>query len=270
MTLVTVNKDTCTKCALCTTQCNMILGNPGSYPRQIPNSDDFCMRCGHCIAICPTGSLTHKEMPAAQTPAVNKKLDISFEQCAELIKSRRSIRNYKDKAVPKEEIDRIIDVARFAPTGHNNQDVRWLVINDRAYVDKVRHIGWDWLRFVMKNNPQMAAMFAGIVQMLDRGKDMFLQGAPAVVVAYGPKNNPMCATDCAIALGYFDLAAKSAGLGCCWAGFFYMSGGSYPEMIKALALPENCTPYGALMVGYPDIQYQRIPGRKPADVVYRG
>jgi nitroreductase len=98
---------------------------------------------------------------------------------------------------------------------------------------------------------------------------MFIQGAPAVVVAYGAKNNPMCATDCAIALGYFDLAAKSAGLGCCWAGFFYISAGSYPPMIQAIGLPENCAPYGALMVGYPEYKYPRIPARRPARITYR-
>jgi nitroreductase/Pyruvate/2-oxoacid:ferredoxin oxidoreductase delta subunit len=267
MTLITVNKDTCTRCALCTTQCNMIIGKEGSYPRQLPGTDEFCMRCGHCVAVCPTGALTHKEMP--DNPKIEKSLGVSFERCAQLIRGRRSIRNYKDKAVPKEEIERIIDVARYAPTGHNAQDVRWLVISDRDYMDKVRAIGWEWLRWVMKNNPQMAQMFAGVVEMLDRGKDMFLQGAPAAVVAYGTKDNPMCATDCAIALSYFDLAAQSAGLGCCWAGFFYISAASYPPMVKAIALPEGCTPYGALMVGYPVYSYQRIPARKPADIVYR-
>ena len=79
----------------------------------------------------------------------------------------------------------------------------------------------------------------------------------------------MSATDCAIALSYFDLAAKTAGLGCCWAGFFYMSAGSYPDMIKAVALPEGFMPYGALMVGYPKYKYTRIPARKPARIIYR-
>jgi nitroreductase/NAD-dependent dihydropyrimidine dehydrogenase PreA subunit len=269
MALLEINKETCTKCGLCATQCNMIIFKEGSYPRQLPGTDEFCMRCGHCVAVCPTGSLTHKEMPQTQTPQIDKKLEISYEQCAQLIKSRRSIRNYRDKAVPKEEIERIIDVARYAPTGHNMQDVRWLVINDRAYVNKIRAIGADWLRFVMKNNPQMAAMFAGIVELLDQGRDMFLQGAPAVVVAYAEKNNPMSATDCAIALGYFDLAAKSAGLGCCWAGFFYISAGSYPPMMEAVALPDGFTPYGALMVGYPKYKYTRIPARQRARIIYR-
>jgi len=269
MTLITIDKGTCTKCGICATNCSsgIIFFKEGGCPRQMPGTDEYCMRCGHCVAFCAAGSLTHKEMP--ETPEIDKKLEISFEQCAQLIKSRRSIRHYKDKAVPKEEIERIIDVAKYAPTGHNMQDVRWLVINDRAYMDKLRAIGADWLRLVMKSNAQMAAMFRGIVEMLDAGRDMFLQGAPAAVLAYGEKNNPLCATDCAIALGYFDLAAKSAGLGCCWAGFFYMSAGSYPPMMEAVGLPEGFAPYGALMVGYPKYGYQRIPARKPADIIYR-
>lgn len=269
MALISVNKDTCTKCGICATQCNMILFREGAYPRQLPNSDEYCLRCGHCVAVCPTGALTHKEMPSEQTAKISKKLEISFEQCAQLIRGRRSIRNYLDKAVPKKEIERIIDVARYAPTGHNNQEVRWHVINDRAYMDRLRAIGADWLRWVMKSNPQMAAIFAGIVRMLDMGKDMFLQGAPAVVTAYAEKNNPIAATDCAIALAYFDLAGKCARLGCCWAGFFYMSAGSYPPMKEAVGLPEGCTPYGALMLGYPKYKYARIPARRPARITYR-
>ena len=269
MALIEINKETCTKCGLCAEMCRIIYFKEGGYPRQLPGTDEFCMRCGHCVGICPTGSLTHNEMPQEQTPLIEKSLEISFEQCTQLIKSRRSIREYKDKPVPKKEIERIIDVARYAPTGHNMQDVRWLVINNRTYVNKLRAIGADWLRFIMKNNAQMAALFQGIISELDAGHDVFLQGAPAVVVAYAEKDNRIAATDCAIALGYFDLAAKSAGLGCCWAGFFYMSAGSYPPMMEAIALPEGFAPYGALMVGYPKYRYTRIPARRPARLIYR-
>jgi nitroreductase/NAD-dependent dihydropyrimidine dehydrogenase PreA subunit len=267
--LLEVNKETCTKCGVCAKMCRIIYFKEGSYPRQLPGTDEFCLRCGHCVGICPSGSLTHKEMPEEQTPVIEKSLEISFKQCAQLIKSRRSIREFQDKPVPRKEIERIIDVARYAPTGHNNQEVQWLVINDRAYIRKLSAIGADWLRYMMKANPGMAAMFQGIIEELDAGKDIFLRDAPAVVVAYAGKNIPMDATDCAIALGYFDLAAKTAGLGCCWAGFFYMSAGSYPDMIQAIALPEGFVPYGALMVGYPTYKYQRVPARKPARIIYR-
>ena len=70
MTLITIDKDTCTKCCLCVTQCNIIIGKEGMVPRQMPNSDAFCMRCGHCLAICPTGAIKHKEM--TDTPTYRK------------------------------------------------------------------------------------------------------------------------------------------------------------------------------------------------------
>ena len=268
MTLLAVNKETCTKCGLCAVPCRMIYFKEGSYPRQVPGTDEFCMRCGHCIGLCPTGALSHKEMPPEQTPLIKKSLEISFEQCAQLIKSRRSIREYKDRAVSNKEMERIIEVARYAPTGHNAQEVQWLVVNDRDKVRQIAAIGADWLRFTMQNNPQMAEMFAGIVEELGKGRDMFLQGAPAAVLTFAEKNNPIVATDCIIALSYFDLVAKSAGLGCCWAGFFMFAAASYPPMIKAIGLPEGFAPYGALMVGYPEYKYTRIPARKPARITY--
>ena len=271
MALIEINKETCTQCGVCAASCSggIIYFKDGGYPRQVPGTDEYCMRCGHCVGLCPSGSLTHREMPAVQTPFIEKSLEISFEQCAQLIKSRRSIREFQDKPVPGEEIERVIDVARYAPTGHNMQEVQWLVINDREKMRQLSAIGADWLRFIMKNNPGMAAMFEGVIKQLDAGEDVFLRNAPAVATAFAEKNNPIAATDCAIALGYFDLAANTARLGCCWAGFFYMAAGSHPAMVAAVGLPEGFTPYGALMVGYPKYKYQRIPTRKPASIIYR-
>ncbi|MFA5309598.1 MAG: nitroreductase family protein [Dehalococcoidales bacterium] len=267
MALVAINKDTCTKCGLCATQCNLIIFKEGSYPRQLPGTDEYCLRCGHCVAVCPAGSLTHRELP--ETTPIEKAQEISFKQCAQLIKGRRSVRNFRDKDVAGEDIERIIDTARYAPTGHNNQEVQWLVINDRAKMRQLSAIGADWLRFMIKNNPGMAAMFQGILTALDAGQDVFLRDAPALVTAYAEKNNPMAATDCAIVLGYFDLAANSLKLGCCWAGFFYMAAASFPAMVEAIGLPEGFTPYGALMLGYPKYKYARIPERRPARIIYR-
>jgi nitroreductase len=79
----------------------------------------------------------------------------------------------------------------------------------------------------------------------------------------------MAATDCVIALSYFDLAANNAGLGCCWAGYFNAAAASFPPMMAALSLPEGCTPHGSLMVGYPKYKYQRLPLRRPASIIWR-
>jgi nitroreductase len=271
MALLKINKKTCNQCGTCAAICSpgIIYSRRNSCPRSLPHSDETCLRCGHCIAMCPSGSLKHDELPMEQCPHIDRDLDISFEQCAQLIKSRRSVREFKDKKVPVEEIKRIIDVARYAPTAGNNQGVQWLVINDAAGIKNLSGIGTEWLRWAIKNDPASASKLERVLQRQEGGVDAFLCGAPAIVVAFAEKNNPLTTIDCSIALAYFDLAAFRAGLGCCWAGFFMAACATFPPMVAALALPEGCAPYGGLMVGYPSYKYLRIPPRKTARIIYR-
>ena len=271
MTLLNVNKQTCTQCGLCAVVCpaGIIYFRNKSFPRLLPGTDEFCIRCGHCVAVCPSGSLTHRESSVEQSIVLDNRLTVSFKQCARLIMGRRSVREFQKKNVTREKIQRIIDVARYAPTGHNNQEVQWLVINDPARIKVLADIGTEWLRWTIKNNPEFAPMLGDFLKKQEEGLDMFLRDAPAVVIAFAEKNNPIAATDCVIALSYFDLAAVSAGLGCCWAGLLNFAATSFPPMIKALALPEGCAPFGSLMVGYPRLRYRLVPARKPARIIWR-
>jgi nitroreductase/Pyruvate/2-oxoacid:ferredoxin oxidoreductase delta subunit len=271
MAIIEINKDTCTMCNACAFVCGGMMIFPGEkdFPRQVPGTDQFCMRCGHCVGICPTDSITHKEMPLEQCPLIDNKLDVTFEQVSQFIKSRRSVRNFQDKAVPRQEIERIIDVARFSPTGHNLQEVQWLVIDDPEELRRLTAIGVDWFRSMAEGNAPWALEMQGILKMHEMGINIFLRNAPAVVVTFAEENNPITAMDSVIALSYFDLTAKSAGLGCCWNGYFQMAAKSFPAMKKAVALPEGFTVYGAMMVGYPRYEYRRIPARKAARIIYR-
>jgi len=271
MALLKVNKDTCTKCGSCAGICpdGLIFFIEDRYPRPISAADEFCLRCGHCVGVCPTGSLTHQDIPVEDCPPIEDSLKISFEQCSQLIKSRRSIRKYQDKPVPRDEIARLIDIARYAPTGHNSQNIRWLVVDDKARLKRFEEIGWDWMRDMIGKNPQMAEMFEGVLKRMEAGHPDFIRGAPALVVTHAEKNNPMEVINASIALGYFDLAANAAGLGCCWAGFFMMASNTFPALVEAVALPEDQQVYGALMLGYPEYRHRRIPVRKPARITWQ-
>ena len=271
MAMLEVNKQTCNQCGICAAICpaKIIFFQEASYPRLLPRTDAFCLRCGHCVAVCPSGSLTHNEIPLEQCPQIDRSLDITFEHCAQFIKSRRSVREFKDKKVSEKDIERIIDIARYAPTAHNNQEVQWLVINDSARVKELSAIGTDWFRWSIKNNPASAPSLERLLRHQESGDDRFLRSAPAVVVAFAERNNPLAVIDCSIALAYFDLTAYSAGLGCCWAGYFMFAAAAFPPMMAALALPEGYAPYGSLMVGYPKYKYRRIPMRNAARITYR-
>jgi len=270
MAIVEINKETCTKCNACAIACgaSLIVPKENDFPSFFPGADQFCMRCGHCVGVCPTSSIIHREMPMEECPPIVKKNEPSFEQVAQLIKNRRSIREFKDKPVPRQEIERIIDVARYSPTGHNGQEVQWLVIDDKEEIKKLTAIGVEWFRSMAEGNSPWAQEMQGILRMHEIGLNIFLRDAPAIVCTFAEKNSPIAAIDGAIAMSYFDLAAKAAGLGCCWDGYFQMTANSFPAMIRAVALPKGFQIYGALMVGYPQFKYQRIPPRKPARILY--
>jgi nitroreductase/Pyruvate/2-oxoacid:ferredoxin oxidoreductase delta subunit len=270
MAILSIDEGTCTKCGVCVAVCagSLIRLREDGFPRPISATEKFCLRCGHCVGICPTGSISHAEIPVEQCPPVENEKQISLEQCAQLIKGRRSVRFYRDRPVPRDEIARLIDIARYAPTGHNEQGVRWLVIDDAAKIKRMEEIGRDWMREEVRDNSKMAGMFTGILKRMDAGHPEFVRNAPALVVAHSGPKGPTPAVDCVIAMGYFDLAANVAGLGCCWAGLFMMAANTFPALKEVLALPEDHRVRGAMMIGYPKYARQRIPVRRPAQITW--
>ena len=59
---------------------------------------------------------------------------IDYEQLLELLRSRRSIRRFADQAVSREDLARLLEAARWAPSNHNRQGWRLLVFADRARI----------------------------------------------------------------------------------------------------------------------------------------
>ena len=270
MSILEIDKETCTKCGACAAVCpvGIILFFEGKYPRPVSAAEQACIRCGHCVAVCPSASIVHAEINPADCPSLDESLDISPEQAAQLIMNRRSIRSYREKPVPRDEIARLIDVARYAPTGHNGQEIQWLVIDDSDRLRRFEEIGLDWMRDVSQQNPMMAEMLAGAIQRMEAGAPVFLRNTPALVVAHAEVNNPIASIDGSIALATFDLAASAAGLGCCWAGYFMMAANTFPPLKEAVALSEDQQVYGALMLGYPTYRYRRIPTRRTARITW--
>jgi nitroreductase len=108
-----------------------------------------------------------------------------------------------------------------------------------------------------------------VVNAYENGKDKICRGAPHVIVAHAHKDNRSAPAACTIAITFFDLAAMSFGPGACWAGYFNAAANPWPPMQKALNLPEDHVSFGAMIVGYPKFQYQRLPLRNEPQITWR-
>lgn len=270
---IVVDHEKCNKDKLCALDCPIgiiTMDGPDGFPAPAEGFEELCINCGHCVAVCPhealsQGGITPRQCLPLEAPGLGP------EQLAQLFKGRRSIRRYKNQPLEQSTITRLLDMARYAPSGHNVQPVKWLVISGR---DKLMHLAGivaDWMRHVIKHEPELAAAMHldHAVAVWESGEDRILRGAPHVVVAYGDAKNTMVPVPCVLALGYLELAAYSLGLGACWAGYFNRAANNFPPMIKALGLPQGMAPFGALMLGVPKYKFQRIPPRKPLEVTWR-
>ncbi len=273
MALFSVDPEKCKRDGICAFECPVGIIVPpqdDQVPRPTPDADEMCINCGHCVAVCPHGALTLETMGPDDCPPVKKEWFLSTEQAEHFLRARRSIRVYRSKPVPRETLTKLIDIARYAPSGHNTQPVRWLVLYDTTKLPELAGLVVDWVRYMIKEMPELALSLHmdRVVDKWEKGFDAVLRRAPHLIVAYGEQNERSAPAGCTIALTHLDLAAPSLGLGTCWAGYFMAAAQFWPPLQQALALPEGHTAFGAMMVGYPKFEYHRLPLRNEAVITW--
>ncbi|HEY94757.1 MAG TPA: 4Fe-4S dicluster domain-containing protein [Dehalococcoidia bacterium] len=277
MDVFTVNEETCTKCGVCADVCHLgiIDFQKNSFPKPFPEiSNQMCSKCSACLIVCPNESFIHRDVSYEECPKIDSTLNINYEQCTQLLKTRRSVRTFKDTPVPRDVVLQAIEAARFSPTGNNVQNIQWLIIDDRDMVENLRKAGNEWLIIGLKSTQNLYTPLVDIWEkQIKDGDDIFLRGAPAIVSTYIEQDNSigasMGAYVCSISLAYFNLAAISLGLECCWEGFFSVAADTYPPIKDAISLPEEYKIIGSMVVGYPKYKYKRIPMRNQAQINWR-
>ena len=285
--MIEIDSKKCSRCGFCLDVCPNYVFALGEGRVMKVRYPEQCCICGHCVAICPENALIHKEMPAEKfedLPASN----ISPENMRNLLLSRRSIRAYKEKPVPKELIEQLIEVGIHAGTSSNGQSENFVVIQDRrllAQLEKmVIEVMWDkGMKYLGNSIGQNLAKTQIGEEMLrqaipyhyilkNRRQDnqlagMIFRNAPVVIVIHGLRTNFMAHANCSIAARNMEIMAKTMGLGTCWAGFLSVAAHLAKKKIERhLEIPDDHSIYGTIMVGYPKHEYRKIPPRKDRQV----
>jgi nitroreductase/NAD-dependent dihydropyrimidine dehydrogenase PreA subunit len=264
MALFSVDEEKCSRDGICAAECPsrvIMLRSKEDYPEPTVDADRYCLACGHCVAVCPNGALSLNWLdPEGCMPV---EATFSAHQVEHLLRSRRSIRTFHERPVERKKLEKLLEVACYAPSAKNQQAWNWLVVQDPSEVRRLAGMVIDWMRSVIENDKGIAEDrgYMRIVEDWDRGDERICRGAPNLIIVHADKYCPFGSEDCALALEYMEVLAPSLGLGTCWGGHLYTAINQYPVLFEALELPPDHLAFGAMMVGYPKYRYQRLPRR---------
>ena len=161
----------------------------------------------------------------------------------DVIKHRRSVRDFTDRKIPESAIDVLVEALQWAPSAGNLQSRKFYFIFNEDIRNKLAQTGFkqDFVSFIAR--------------------------APLVIVAcadlritsrYGDRGTHLyCIQDTAASVQNLLLAAYELGLGTCWVGAF-----KEEKVKEILDLPDNLRPFVLVPVGYP-ARTPKAPDRVP-------
>ncbi|RKX20473.1 MAG: hypothetical protein DRP26_01605 [Candidatus Zixiibacteriota bacterium] len=138
----------------------------------------------------------------------------------DMIKKRRTVRKFKSNPVPREHILKILDAARYAPTAGNQQPWKFLVIQDKRKLSKLKDEAVQWYIESYKNEKQPNRKELENTGKAIKNKLNDILSAPvyiAVLVDSKAEYPEYVMYDGTLAAGYLMIEARSLGYG---TGFF--------------------------------------------------
>lgn len=276
--IIEFNNEKCTKCGLCIENC------PGEYLIKQNNeivvnteSQLGCIQCGNCMMACPNDaiSVTGEGISKENVFYFNNNLP-EFAQLLTLLKKRRSARSFKNKEVPTEVINQILDAASTGAISIPPSEVKVLVIQG---FDKVQRFKNDLFKsikkmskiftpfvmaflrpFIGKNDYKIykefvIPLFKSLIEADREGKDYLLYNAPVAIIfyttAFADKEDAIIASTLA------NTAAESLGLSCCVIGSVAPVINSTKEIKEKYGINKDEKAATAIILGYPNMNFKK-------------
>lgn len=270
-----VNSEACIGCGQCVKDC---------FPRDIVMVDGkakinnvTCFKCGHCIAICPKAAISTDEYNMEEVKDYNaEEFSVEADNLLNFIKFRRTIRQFKDKAVEEEKLSKIIEAGRFTQTGSNMQDVSYIVVREGLQelkglaLESLKKIGENMLAnltpetMVYKRYAEMWIKMADAFKENPKDNDKLFFNAPAVIIVTANSE-----VNGALASSNMELMTNALGLGTFFSGFLVRAAQGNKELMDFLGVKEGKKIATCMVIGYPKVKYSRTAPRKAAEISWK-
>ena len=267
-----VDRDKCIACMQCIKDCPARVISLKDDKADIHN--EGCIKCGHCVAICPVEAVSTDDYNMNEVIPYNKaSFSVDAENLLNFIKFRRSVRRFKNKEVEKDKISKIIDAGRFTQTSTNSQDVSYIVVTEKLH--ELRNLAYESLK---KKGEYILANLTPETEYLKRYANMWVYSynefkkdpikndrlffnAPLAIFVTSP--TPL---NGGLASSNMELMTNALDLGTFFSGFLLVAAKDNKAILELLGIEDSKQIISCLVIGYPDVKYQRTAPRKDAHI----
>ena len=165
----------------------------------------------------------------------------------ELLRNRRSVRDYEDRDVPLEIVEAIIKESCLAPSSGNGQPWRFIIIKNRDVIKRLSDESKKNLLADIEKYPNSPSR-SYEVALRDPNFNVFYN-APCLIYIIGHKDIGSVPVDCALAASYLMFSAVEKSLGTCWIGLGMRI--RDPELLNQIGMPDDHRIVAPMIVGYP-------------------
>lgn len=215
-----------------------------------------CIMCGHCVAVRPKEAVAISGYESEPVSS-RESLRLNPEDVLDVIRFRRTIRQFQDRKIPEEVLSQILEAGRMTHTAKNMQDVSFIVLDrEKARIERMA------VQLFRRIKP-LAGVFSALARRNQIDDHFFFFHAPLVIVIAA--KTPI---DGALAAQNMEFVAEANGLGVLFSGFFTTAARASRRIKKALGLPKGKKVITTLVLGYPKVHYKRSVQREALDVRY--
>lgn len=249
--IIKVDKEKCIGCSLCEKDC--VSSNIELCNKKAEIKSQGCIMCGHCVAICPKKAVSITGYDEPSIEFTNQTL-LNPDELSMAIKTRRSIRHFKDNVISDDVIKQIIEVGRFTPTAKNAQDISYVVLNKN--IKKYESIA---VKVFKKLMPIVKIVYPPAKKMIIDDNFFFKKAPVAILILSKDKVSG------SLAASNMSLMAESLGLGVLYSGFFTIVANASRTIKKELKIKGKKV-ITTLVIGYPNVEYLRTAQRNTAEI----
>jgi nitroreductase len=245
-----------------------------------PDRLPFCIACGQCMAVCTSQAIVVDGLAYERDFFALPKGSSEEMPFLEMIKARRAIRVFKNRPVPRELLEKVVEAITFAPPGFTPLKTELTVVQDTAvirqalpemikvYDSLVKAMDNPIARFVVRRKVGAATfntlkrhivplMKNRLPELKQGTEDTLTRYAPAMIIFHAHRDAENYEEDIHIALTYGFLAAHALGLGGSAMSIIPPPIQRSPRLRKLFLIPDTNVVVGSMILGYPKYRYQR-------------